>query len=65
MGSFAANNDFSGCNPLNVFGVNGDGYYRRSGTSREWETIYFGRVAIKKDVIVPGYVVPSHGGSLL
>ena len=55
----------SGCNPLNAFSRNGNSYYRGSGTSRIWEIAYFGRAAINKNVVVPGYVVPSHGGSLL
>ena len=50
----------SGCNPLMVFN-RGEQYYRRSGVSRQWEIAYFGRARINKGVIVPGYVVPSHG----
>ena len=50
----------SGCNPLMVFN-RGEQYYRRSGVTRQWEIAYFGRARINKGVIVPGYVVPSHG----
>ena len=50
----------SGCNPFN----RGEQYYRRSGLSRQWEIAYFGRARINKSVIVPGYVVPSHGSTI-
>ena len=51
----------SGCNPLLTIARNGEQYYKRSGVSRQWEITYFGRAKINKGVIVPGYVVPSHG----
>ena len=51
----------SGCNPLLTIARNGEQYYKRSGVSRQWEITYFGRAKINKSVIVPGYVVPSHG----
>ena len=51
----------SGCNPFLAFTRHGEQYYRRSGISRQWEIAYFGRTRINKGVIVPGYVVPSHG----
>ncbi len=49
-----------GCNPFAAF-RHGEQYYKRSGISRQWEIAYFGRTRINKGVIVPGYVVPSHG----
>ena len=51
----------SGCNPILTIARNGEQYYKRSGVSRQWEITYFGRARINKGVIVPGYVVPSHG----
>ena len=52
----------SGCSPfLSAFNIDSEQYYKRSGVTRQWEIAFFGRSTINKGVIVPGYVVPSHG----
>ena len=52
-------NVLGSCNPFSGFGRNS--CYRRTEMLSEWEVSYLGRTTINRDVVVHGYVVPSHG----